>query len=376
MPAVPGVFDPVPGMTRTVSVCPLDFRDVSSNTKRSSIRIRDYRRGAAPAAPAFACDCYLVSCAVLGIINSAQTYVELKRMIPKTVPDSHSNELQYSRGAGALWATRLRHVLGALLLMAVLVGVVIVALRGEFALAGSGLVLALVCFRIMAAGLNNVYALILSPDKLLLQSAFWRREIPASEVKDAYQPACGWTGGNIWTIKTAHGTYPFEAKDVGGWKFMETLLARIEQPPSQSWIEYQISPRLEISSFVPCFLLAVAVIAGSFFGHSYVIAALSFVILCLYLGALHRTARKVVINPNGIDVTNLFRQKKTIPWQSMTSIKRNKLGFVQIDSTQGHTTLSSVDGANVLLKKVLQHAPRHIYIDYASPKNIQIASSR
>jgi hypothetical protein len=292
----------------------------------------------------------------------------VENLVPQRAPSGELSEVVYDQGWPVLLASRLKHIMG--LLSALVCFSAIFWLHGDFGMIARLVVLGVFFVAASVNGRNSIYNLRFAGSRLSLATAFSRRDLSSFELKDLYQPACGYGKAYIWELRTSDSTYRLEARDNQSQTAMENLRSKIQDPPSMSWLNYRISRSLEVLLLLPfglMFCLAVGFIAmHAPFSADIVVLP----VFAIVLAAINRTSREVLIKADGIEVTNLLRIKKVIPWGSIKSIKRQALGTIVLDSKQGKAILSSVCGFNVLVEKIFKQIPKNLYIDDSVMKRL------
>jgi hypothetical protein len=229
-----------------------------------------------------------------------------------------------------------------------------------------GLMYIVVVIVAMISGRDYVYRIDVIKERLILQTAFSKKEYRMSELKDVYKRG-DLQGGFTWILKTPDCDYKFQAKDPAARKFVDKLVSRIQSTGSASWTEFRMSDFTEKRLFVVTIFLLLCGILGLTVGHSTMIGIACLLCTMFSVFSMGRVARQVKLNQGGLTVTNLLKQEKTIPWQSITSLKRAKIGAIFLNSPHGKFALSALDGSNILLQKTARNVAPNLYIDEQNP---------
>jgi hypothetical protein len=284
---------------------------------------------------------------------------------PNNSPDGYS-ELSYSQRATAIWAARVGYV-GAVVGMLVLAVSTAHYLRdGNYPVLLKGLMYTVVVCVAMISGRDYVYTIQVIGDRLLLQTAFSQKEYRMSELKDIYKRG-DLQGGFAWVIKTSDCDYKFQTKDPAARDFLDKLSSRIPSTGSINWTEFTISDFTEkrlylISGFLfLCGLIACTV------GHAMMIGTACLLCALFSVFAMGRVARQVKVNQGGLTIISLLKKENVIPWQSVTSLRRAKLGGIFLNSSQGKFSLAAVDGSNVLMQKITRNVAPNLVVDEQNP---------
>jgi hypothetical protein len=284
---------------------------------------------------------------------------------PNNSPDNFS-ELSYSQRPLTILAVRFGYV-------SAVVGMLFLAtsaahfIRDEnYPLLVKGLMYIVAVFVAMISGRDYVYRIDVIGDRLLLQTAFSKKEYRMSELKDIYKKG-DLQGGFAWIIKTSDCDYKFQAKDPAARNFLDKLLTRIPSSGSISWNEFSMSDFTEKRLFVVTVFLLLCAIYALTAGHVMMIGIACLLCTLFSVFSMGRVARQVKVNQAGLTIMNLLKQEKAIPWQSITSLKRTKAGALFLNSAQGRFALSAVDGSNILLQKTARNVAPNLFTDEQNP---------
>jgi hypothetical protein len=280
-------------------------------------------------------------------------------------PESRT-DFSYSQDAWVLWGARTGYIAAVFGLFFFALTSAELIREANYPLLFKGMMYIVIVVVAMISARDTIYRINVVGDRLLLQTAFSKKEYRVSELKDVYKKG-DIQGGFVWTIRTSDCDYKFQAKKEQARKIVEALLTRIPAPPSASWSEYRI-PEFTEKRFIGMaifFLLCVGI--ASLGTHSGMLGVVFLLVLVLAVSSLTRFVRQVKIDSNGLIVENLLRQEKLVPWKSITSVRRTRMGAIFLASSQGRFALSALDGSNILLRKTVRNIAPNFFIDELNP---------
>jgi hypothetical protein len=286
----------------------------------------------------------------------------------KNYPDDPSGtnpRLFYSHRLLTIWIIRISYV-SAFCFVVCLVATALTLVRQHQYYSPAGVLLLVVSAVItIIASRNYVYKIEVIGERLLMQTAFSTKEYRMSELKDIYKRS-GFQGAFVWLIETSDCKYKFQAKDPLARKFLDKLQSLLPSAASKRWTEFCVSGLNEKRFFWLAAYFLLAGIAGLIFAHATVIGSIYLLFAIVSPFIMRRVALRVKVSEGGLTIVNFLRQEKTVPWQSITSLKRLKTGVILLDSSQGRFSLSAVDGSNILLQQTARNIAPSLFIDELS----------
>ena len=277
-----------------------------------------------------------------------------------------ASELSYSQDAWLLWGARIGYVAAVLILLFLSYSCAQTMRNDNYFLLLKTVGYVVLIFVAMISGRDTVYKIDVNGDRLLLQTAFSKKEYRLSELKDVYKKG-DIQGSFIWIIQTVDCNYKFQAKKEAARKALDWLLSRISSPMSNSWTEYSMSELTERRYIGIAILMLLCGIIAFAVGHSATFTIVFFICSLVALTSMTRIVRRLKVNPDGLMIVNLLSQEKVIPWQSIMSIKRTKIGGIFVSTSQGKFVLSAIDGSNIWLQKTARNVTPNFFIDELNP---------
>jgi hypothetical protein len=284
---------------------------------------------------------------------------------PNNSPDGYA-DLSYSQSALMVWAVRVGYIAGVIGMLFFAMSAAHLMRDDNSSWLIKGLAFIVAASLAMISGRDYVYRIDVIGGRLLMQTAFSKKEYRMSELIDIYKKG-DFQGGFAWIIKTSDCDYKFDAKDVAARNFLDKLSSRVPSARSQSWLEFSMTDFAEKRLYaISIFLFLCGLIACSV-GHALLVGTIF--LLCAFMSAFSMAlvARQVKVSQAGLTVVNLLKKEKMIPWQSITSLRRSETGAIFLNSAQGKFILAAVEGSNVLVQKITSNIAPKLVVDHQNP---------